>query len=353
MSEVLFNLFNTMTMLKAVELMKPVPRFLSDMFCADDGTSDDDNLYYDYRKGDQTGLAPFVVPGTGGVTISREPFEMRMVKFSEMAPQRVITLRDISVRQFGENVVGGMTPAERSKKKVAEDIKVLRTVNQNRRNWMAREVLLKGKLEINRWTHEGPEAKASMVADFGFENYYQPAVKWNQAGAKFEYDIEKFNEVIMEEGGDVNTILMGPGVFDTMLANETYLKSLDLDKAALGELRTRYAGQGLYFRGVTRNGIQMISDVAKFRNDSGNMEYEIPYGHVLLASTVKKPLKIKHGPITRVKGTDESARHETYVKKEVPFRIGNPDSNTIVNRMVSCPTIIPDNVGAWGVMRVL
>lgn len=353
MSEVLFNLFDTMTMLKAVELMKPVPRFLGDMFCADGGNSSDDREYYDYRKGDRTGLAPFVVPGTGGVNISREGFEMRMVRFSQMAPQRTITLRDISVRQFGEKVIGGMTPAERSRKKVAEDLRVLREVNQNRREWMAREVLLKGKLEINRWTHEGPEAKASMVADFGFDNYYEPAVKWDQAGARFEYDIEKFNEVILEEGGDVNMIVMGPGVFDTMLENENYLKSLDLRNADLGDLRTRYAGQGIYFRGMTRNGIQMVSDFAWFINDNGDKEYEVPYGHILLASTVKKPLRFRHGPITKVKGTDDSARHETYVKKEVPFRIGNSDSDTIVNRMVSCPTIIPENVGAWGVMRVL
>lgn len=347
------SLFTTATMLKAVEIMKPVYRFLADMFCADAGTSDDDQVYYDYRKGDQTGLAPFVVPGTGGVTINREGFEMRRVAFARMAPQRVITPRDISTRQFGENVIGGMSPAERSKHKVAEDLKVLRTVNQNRRNWMVREVLTKGKVEIARYTHEGREKNASMLADFGFENFYTPAVKWDQAGAKYEYDIEKFSEIIMGEGGDVDMIVMGPGVFDTMMENERYLKSLDLKNGDLGELRTRYAGQGIYFRGETRNGVQFVSDFAKFRNDDGMLEYEIPYGCVLLASTRVKPLKILHGPITKVKGTDDTAHHETYVKKEVPFRIGNADDDTLTNRMVSCPSVYPDNVGAWGIMHVL
>ena len=347
------NLFDTMTMLKAVEQMKPIPKFLGDMFCADDGVSDDDHLFYDYRKGDQTGLAPFVAPGMGGVTIGREGFEMRQVAFSRLAPQRIVTMRDISVRQFGENVIGGLTPAERSKRKVAEDLKVLRTVNQNRRNWMAREVLIKGKLEITRYTQEGREKAASMFTDFGFENFYVPATKWDQSGARFEYDFEKFTEAILEEGGDVDLIVLGPGVFDTMLENEFYLKSLDLRAADLGELQTRYAGQGIYVRGVTRNGTKMVTDVAKFRNDDGEMEYEIPYGHILLGSTVNKPLKIKHGPITKVKGEDDNARHETYVKKEVPFRIGDSDNDTITNRLVSCPTIIPENVGAWGVMKVL
>jgi hypothetical protein len=347
------DLYTTMTMLKAVEQMKPIPKFLGDMFVADDGTSDDDHFFYDYRKGDQTGLAPFVAPGMGGVTIGREGFEMRQVAFSRLAPQRVITMRDISVRMFGENVVGGMTPAERSKRKVAEDLKVLRTVNQNRRNWMAREVLIKGKLEITRYTHEGREKEASVIANFGFDNFYNPSTMWDQSGARFEYDIEKFTEQILEGGGDVDLIVMGPGVFDTMLENEFYLKSLDLRNADLGELATRYSGQGIFFRGLTRNGVKMVTDVAKFRNDDGNMEYEVPYGHILLGSTVHKPLNFMHGPITKVKGSDDSARHETFVKKEVPFRIGDPDNDTITNRMVSCPTIIPVNVGAWGVMKVL
>lgn len=348
-----FDLFTTATMLKAVEIMAPIPRFLGDMFCADDGTSDDDRLFYDYRKGKRTGLAPFVSPGTGGVSMGREPFEMRMVKFSRMAPQRDLTLNDISVRSFGENPIGGMTPAERSKRAIARDLKYLRTVNQNRRNWMVREVLIKGKLEIIRYTSNGLEKEPSMLLDFGFDSFYDPAVKWDQSGAKFEYDIEKFMEKITEDGGDVDTIMMGPGVFDCMMDNDKYCKSLDLKNAELGELRTRYAGQGLLFRGWTRNGIQMITDTATFINDAGDKEYEIPYGTILLTSTVKKPLKIKHGPVTKVIGKDETSDFKTYVKKEVPFRIGDSDSDTITNRLVSCPTIIPENVGGWGIMRVL
>lgn len=348
-----YDLFTTATMLKAVELMKPVPRFLGDMFCVDDGTSDDDRLFYDFRKGRRTGLAPFVVPGTGGVSMDREGFEMRQVKFSRMAPQRDVTLNDISVRSFGENVIGGMTPAERSKKKIAEDMKFLRTVNQNRRNWMVREVLLKGKLEITRYTSAGREKSASMVADFGFENFYVPAVKWNQSGAKFEYDFEKMFEIIMEEGGDVDTLVMASDVFECMMNNEAYLKTLDLKNADLGELRTKYAGQGIFFRGWTRNGIQIVTDIAKFLNDDHVVEYELPSGTILCASTVKKPLKMKHGPVTKVVGVDDKSQHVTYVKKEVPFRIGDGDSDTITTRMVSCPTIIPDNVGGWGIMKVL
>ena len=68
---------------------------------------------------------------------------------------------------------------------------------------------------------------------------------------------------------------------------------------------------------------------------------------------MKKPLKIKHGPVTKVIGKDETSDFKTYVKKEVPFRIGDSDSDTITNRLVSCPTIIPENVGGWGIMRVL
>ena len=95
-----FDLFSTAVMLKAVEQMPRKYTFLSDTLC------EDERAIYDYRKGAQTGLAPFIVPGTGGVPMNREGYEMREIRFSTIAPERVITLEDISSRMFGENITG-------------------------------------------------------------------------------------------------------------------------------------------------------------------------------------------------------------------------------------------------------
>ena len=348
-----FNLFSTAVMLKAVEQMPRIYTFLADTFAKDGEVVDDDRAIYDYRRGAETGLAPFVVPGTGGVAINREDYEIREVKFATLAPERVLTLDDISSRQFGETVMGGQTPEQRSKKVIARDLTDLRAMIQNSRNWMVREVLLNGKLEIRRYTKEGREKAASMVADFGFTNYYVPATAWDQPGANIHYDMEKAFDLAYEGLGDPDIMVMGAGVFEAMMANSDFCKTLDMDRVYMDEIRTKYPSQGVRYRGTNADGLKMISYSGHFLDFNRQNVPHIPAGWILMGNSREKPLKIMHGPITEFIGQDETAAVKTYVKKEVPFRKGGAAADEITTRLVSRPTVVPENVGAWVIMKVL
>ena len=348
-----FDLFSTAVMLKAIEQMPRAYTFLSDTFAADGELCEDERAIYDYRKGAQTGLAPFVVPGTGGVAINREGYEMREVRFSTIAPERVVTLDDVSGRMFGEAVTGALIPEQRSKRVLARDLTELRQLVQNRRNWMVREVLLKGKLEIKRYTNQGVEAAASMLADFGFTNYYVPATKWDQSGADIEYDMQQVYDLVYDGLGEVDILVMAPDVFQAMIANSNYVKTLDLKNLDMSEINTRYRGQGVRMLGYNADGVLMVSYSGKFVDEDHTVKPIIPSGYVIAGSSRNKPLKFMHGPIQKFTGLDENAALHTYIKKEVPFRIGGSQSDSIATRLVSRPTIVPENVGAWCVMKVL
>ena len=41
------------------------------------------------------------------------------------------------------------------------------------------------------------------------------------------------------------------------------------------------------------------------------------------------------------------------LSEHTTFRIGGSASDSISTRLVSRPTVVPDNVGAWAVMKVL
>ena len=348
-----FNLFSTAVMLKAVEQMPRIYTFLADTFAKDGGVCEDDRAIYDYRRGAETGLAPFVVPGTGGVPINRDGYEMKEIRFSTLAPERVLTLDDISTRQFGETVMGGQTPEQRAKKVIARDLTELRSMVQNSRNWMVREVLLNGKLNIRRYTKEGREKEASLLADFGFTNFYTPATAWDQAGAKIHYDMEKAFDLVYDGLGEADIMVMGAGVFEAMMANSDFCKTLDMDRVYMDEIRTKYAGQGVRYRGTNADGVKMVSYSGHFLNFTRQQEVHVPAGCIILGSSNTKPLKIMHGPITEFVGQDETADVKTYVKKEVPFRKGGANADEITTRLVSRPTVVPENVGAWCIMKVL
>lgn len=347
-----FDIYSTAVMLKAIEQMPREYTFLYDLFAEEGENVADDTAIYDYRKG-AVQMAPFVVPGTGGVVMNREGFSTQRIGFTQIAPERIVTLQDISTRSFGEKVLGEMTPEQRAKKLIARDLNDLRRAVQRRREWMVREMLLKGKLDIFRYTNEGREKETTCVVDYNFTNAYTPQTKWNLSGAKIEYDMQAIYDLVYEGLGQIDVMVMSPDVANILLNNADFMKHMDMRNVDMGEINTRYAGQGVRFIGYNLDGVAMYSFTGKFVNDKRQTESLIPAGTLIAASRSVKPLKVVHGPITQVTGLDEGSAYHTFIKKEVPFRIGGSASNTIKTRLVSCPTIVPGNIDAWCVATVL
>ena len=140
---------------------------------------------------------------------------------------------------------------------------------------------------------------------------------------------------------------------DPFYVDDTTWNDLDMDKVYMGEIATKYAGQGVRYRGTNSDGVALVSYSGKFLNDNRQLEAHVPAGCIIVGSRSNKPLKFKHGPIQKTTGLDETAAWHTYIKKEVPFRIGGSQSDSIATRLVSRPTIVPENVGAWAIMQVL
>ena len=344
------DIYSTRAQLAAIELMPPEYSFLYDTFCADMGAVEDDKAIYDFKKGARE-MAPVVHKGTGGVLMGRTGFETREIGFCTIAPERIVDMADITGRAFGEQILGGMTPDQRSRKLLAQDLRDMRMAIQRRREWMARQVLLTGKLEVFQYTNEGREKTASMVADYGFTNKFVPDTLWNASGAKIDDDMRAIFDIVYEGMGAVDLIVMAPDVASALLNNSEYMKTYDLSNAKMGEINTRYRGQGVRFIGYNSDGVEMYSFSGKFVDDDGTVKPIMPKGTLIAGA--RGILKAPHGPVTQMEGSGDSARHVTYIKKEVPKRIAPEGADAIKNRLTSRPTIVPFNVDAWVVANVL
>ena len=202
------DIYSTRAQLAAIDMMPREYSFLLDYFCRDAGTVEDDKAIYDYRKGSRR-MAPTVHPGTGGVIMGRDGFETREIGFCCIAPERIIEDDNLKGRSFGERVLGAMTPQEREKKLLARDLMEMRKAIQRRYEWMARQVLLTGKLQVFAYTNEGRSINASMVADYGFTNLFTPDTKWDQAGAKIDDDMHEIFDLVYDGLGYVDRIDRG------------------------------------------------------------------------------------------------------------------------------------------------
>ena len=344
------DIYSTRAQLAAIELLPPEYSFLYDLFCADMGAVEDDKAIYDFRKGTRR-MAPVVHEGAGGVLMGRDGYETLEIGFCTIAPERIIENNDLKGRSFGENVLGAMTPQQREKKMLAKDLTDMRKAIQRRREWMARQVLLTGKLSVFRYTNEGRDLKTTLVADYGFTQNYTPDTPWGNAGAKIDRDMKNIVDMVYDGLGVAEVMVMAPDAADAMLENSNYIKNYDLKNADMGKISTKYRGQGVRFIGYNSDGVEMYSFSGKFLDDDGQMKPYLPSGTVLVGG--KGILKCPHGPVTQVEDPGPNAQHKTYIKKEVPLRYGSIDGNAIKNRLTSRPTIVPFNVDAWVVANVL
>lgn len=345
------DIYDTRAQLAAIDLMEPEYTFLHDMTVRDGGTVEDDKAIYDYRKGSRK-MAPVVHPGTGGVVMEREGFQTREIGFATVAPERVIEVNQLYGRSFGEKILGGMTPAERAKKMQARDLTFMRKAVQRRREHMARQVALTGKLELFEYTNEGRSKNANLVADYGFSNIFVPgadSANWNQAGAKIESDMQKMLDMAYTGLGFVEWIIMAPDVANALLYNTDYVKRLDARNVDVGDLNYKYRGQGVRFIGHNIDGVEMYSFAGTYIDDDGLQKPILPSGKLIMG--YKGMLIEYHGPVTQVEKVDGDPI--TYIKKEVPLKYSSIESNSTKNRLTSRPTIVPENIDGWVIGTVL
>ena len=232
------DIYSTRAQLAAIEQLPREYSFLFDTFCADMGAVEEDKAIWDFRKGERQ-MAPVVHPGVGGVVMGRQGYETREIGFCTIAPERLIANPDLQKRAFGEDILGAMTPAQREKKMLVRDLVDMRKAIQRRREWMARQVLLTGKLSVFRYTNEGRDLNTTLIADYGFTQNFTPDTPWSGASAKIDSDMHEIFDLVYDGLGIVEKIVMAPDVADAMIHNSAYIKQFDSRNINMGEINTR------------------------------------------------------------------------------------------------------------------
>lgn len=342
------DIYSVAAQLRQIELMPRIDTFLFDMFAFDGGMVEEDKAVWDFRKG-AIEMAPFVHEGTGGVLMGRRGFETREISFCNIAPERAVNKSDITHRTFGEPMLGAMSAEQRQKKLLAKDQLEMLAAIQRRREWMIRQVLLTGRLDVFEYNNEGRNLATTKFADFQFTQHFVPKTKWNESGAAINDDMMEMTDIVAEGLGNADICVMDSKSYKAMRDNSDFLKELDKDGLNMGEINQKYRGNGIRLLGRNVDGIEMYVHSGKFMDDDDVMKPVMPEGTMIYGT--RKVLEMKHGPVYQVETTDGPIKG--YVKKEVPLKYALPGGTSFNNRITSRPTVIPTNVDAWVVAKVL
>lgn len=344
------NIYDTLTMLKAVEQIYPVHTFLRTMFFPH--TADEalltEQVIIDFKKGNRK-MAPFVAPRVGGVTISREGYTTSTITAPRIAPQRVLTLDDIDKRSFGEAIVSTKTPEERQAAIIAADFAEMGDMIDRREEFMLRELLFTGKVNVKGYVDFEGKNTVDQEINYGAVEALTPTALWSAAGAKIFEDLRLWRQQIIKKTGKAPTVaIVASDVADALLNDAKIQKLLDLKNLNIGQINPVATESSTFIGRITALNLDLYSYDEWFVDETtGEEEPMIPAGKVLLGN--RNLGSFKYGIVTQM----EKGAFKSYVGTKVPKLWADEANDRRMVRLTSRPVPVPENLDAWAVGTVL
>ena len=341
------GLYDTKTMLTAIEQTKPVFTFLRDVFFSETETLLTEKAEVDIKKGKRK-LAPFVSPRVGGKVLTREGFATFQIKTPKIAPERIITIDDINKRTLGENVYSSKTPAERSRIILAKDIMELDDSITRREEWMCSKILTEGSIDVTI-------DDATFKVDYNFTNKKQlpQNKKWKEenyeTGVNPYQDLKEWRkEIIKSSGMNPDICIISDDALEQFLKSPDVKEKLELRRLSIGSIEPTYQGQGVTFIGkFPELGLEMYTYTEYYIDDDDSEKPMIPSGKVLMGS--KGMGKRYYGSVTQL----EKGQFMTYEGIRVPKHITDEKNDIEKIRLTSRPLPAPKDADSWLIADVL
>ncbi len=337
--------YTTREMIDAIDQTPPVRSFLQRTFFPGEQTHVSEKVEFDVRKGKRI-MAPFVSPRKGGKVIARQGFKTNQFTTPKLAPERAVTVDDISSRAIGENIYSKRTPEEREDELLAKDITDLESSIDRRKEWMCREVLFEGKVIV-----QDEDEGVDVQIDFGFTNIVV-------LGADEQWSLGTVNpmpllrrlrkKVIKETGRAPDIMLFSSDVIEDFVMNPYIIKAMDVLNMKNVEIKPRVVDMALTFYGrIAELDMDLYTYDEWFLNDEGEDEPIIPSGTVLMGHSDGEG-QFEYGLVTQM----EDKKYRSYEGKLVPKVWVDENSEVKKVRLTSRPLPRPFDVQSWVVIYV-
>ena len=316
--------YTTREMMEAYDQTPPVRSFLQKTFFPGEQTHVTEKVEFDVRKGKRI-MAPFVSPRKGGKVISRQGWKTNQFSTPKIAPERPLTVDDISSRAIGENIYSQRTPEEREDELLAKD-------------------LFEGKLDVI-----DEEEGLDFQIDFGFTNIVVLGndEQWTLATVNPLPLFRRLRKKIIKDTGRAPDIaIFSSDVIEDFIMNTFVIKAMDVLNMKNVVIEPRVVDPALTFYGrIAELDLDLYTYDEWFLNDEGEDESIIPPGTVLLGHSDGEG-QIEYGLVTQM----EDKKFRSYEGKLVPKVWADENSEVKKVRLTSRPLPRPFDVDSWAVI---
>lgn len=342
-----FNIYQTKTMLAAVEQMEPVHSFLLNRYFTT-GAADifpTDEVLVEYKNGGQHKMAPIVVNGHDGITVNRKGYKSFRMEPPMVAPKRPLTADDLNKKGFGENVFSAKTPAQRQADLLAQDLMELDEMITNREEFIAAKCMFENGYTLKQWADEyGTDGKSQdYVMKFYSEGanpaIYTPGALWDATGSDKMADLLMMVQMLTRAGNKATDVLLGAEAADAIMADTVIQKLLDLNNYDAGQIAPKLMADGAALLGILNvrgHRLNLITYDGQYEDETtGEMTPYIPAKSICV--TAPGAGRALYGCVTQTEQAD--GEFHSYMGRRVPRYWSDKQGREI--RVASKPLLIP------------
>lgn len=278
------DIFDTLTMLEAVEQMATPRRFLMNTFFNGGrpvtfGTKTVDiDIYKGQRK-----MAPFVHPTLPGSVSSRTGFQKSTYEPPYIQPKLATTADLILKRSPGETPYSTRTPLERAGEQLGKDLLDLDEQIIRREEWMCAQALTTGRVRV---VGDGVDD----TIDFLMEDTHKVTLttgRWNTSESDPIANLRQWRRLIAKDSGrSANVAVFSGEAQDAFQGNETVLKQLNSRRVDMGLIKPEELPDGVTYLGYLNDpGVDIYAYDEWYLDDEGDEQPVIPAGGVIMGAT--------------------------------------------------------------------
>lgn len=337
----MINLFDTRTMLRALEQSSQPKTFLLDTFFPTIRQSDTDIVDIDIVKGKRK-MAPFVAPIHQGKLIENKGYHTYTFKPPYIKAKKATTASDILIRTPGNSLYKqAENQQQKAALRVGEDLRELQDMITRREEWMAAQALVTGKCHVQG---EGVDDVMDfhMMADH--QEVLTDVAKWTSSNSHPISDLRRWQEKIVQDSGLVpRTAVMGRDVANALMNHEEVLKLLDNRRVQIGQIDPQSLASGAKYWGSIDD-IDLYSYNEWFIDDDGTEQPMIPPERLIIGSTQARTAR-HYGAIHDLQATTAVR----YFPKS--WEVEDPSVRFIM--LQSAPLVIPHQIDAFMSIQVV
>lgn len=341
-----FNLYQTKTMLAAVEQMEPVHSFLRDRYFPT-GAGDlfpTDEVLVEFKDGTNHKLAPIVVNGHNGITVNRKGYKTFRMEPPKVAPKMTLTEDDLRKKGFGEDVFSQMTPAQRQAQLLAQDLTTMDIMHTNREEFIAAKCMFENGYTLKQYADEyGSSHFEEYVMKFYDEEtnpaVYTPGVKWDGASSDKLADLHAMIRMLTTAGNAATDVLLGADAADAIMDDAKIKALLDLNNYNIGAIDPALMQDGAALLGVINvrgRRINLITYDGTYEDEqTGAVTPYVPAKSICV--TAPGAGRGLYGCVTQTEQAD--GQYHSYMGRRVPRYWADKDGREL--RVTSKPLFIP------------